>query len=112
MWPWSKFKELNAEIAIIRKENTELKKFNEALQFEFQTLRVTLTAEILKYATKNSSLDTSNPVRIETIPTVIPVRVKDINLPLREIMFFEKTKEGNEFLYQVVAQDIITGIIS
>jgi hypothetical protein len=101
------------ERSMLREQNEQLRQQIDLLTFENAVIRVKVLNELLHHATVGSSID---PARLSLsathLPQLLPAQVLDVQLPLRDIIGFEKTKTtDNTFLYQIIAHDIITNRI-
>lgn len=97
----------------LREQNVQLKQQIELLMFENSVTRVKVLDELLHHVTIGSSIDDGKlSVSMTHLPQLLPAKVLDVQLPLRDIISFEKSKNAdNTFLYQIIAYDTVSNRI-
>lgn len=101
------------QIDELRAQNIQLKQQIELLMFENSVTRVKVLDELLHHVTIGSSIDDGKlSVSMTHLPQLLPAKVLDVQLPLRDIISFEKSKKvDNTFLYQIIAYDSVSNRI-
>lgn len=97
----------------LREQNVQLKQQIELLMFENSVTRVKVLDELLHHVTIGSSIDDGKlSVSMTHLPQLLPAKVLDVQLPLRDIISFEKSKNAdNTFLHQIIAYDTVSNRI-
>lgn len=93
----------------LRAQNAQLKQQIELLTFENSVMRAKVLDELLHHVTIGSSIDDGKlNASMTHLPQLLPAKVLDVKLPLRDIISFEKSKNAdNTFLYQIIIYDTV-----
>ncbi len=93
----------------LRAQNAQLKQQIELLMFENSVTRAKVLDELLHHVTVGSSIDDGKlNASMTHLPQLLPAKVLDVKLPLRDIISFKKSKNAdNTFLYQIIIYDTV-----